>query len=76
MAMLKLNQLTAGQEATVSYVMGDGPVSQRLLEMGMVPGASVKVTQLSPWGGPMMVNLDGYSLSLRSTEADLITLLS
>lgn len=74
--MLTLNHITHGTEAVVSHVMGDGPVSLRLLEMGMIPGALVKVLQFAPLGGPMMVAIDGYRLSLRTTEAALIALSS
>lgn len=72
--MLTLNQINRGTEVRVSHVMGDSPVSLRLLEMGMVPGASVTVEQIAPFGGPMMVSLDGYRLSLRSSEAALVAL--
>lgn len=76
MGVLTLNKIVSGAEAVVSHVMGDGPVTQRLLEMGMVPGASVKVLQFAPLGGPMRVTLDGYSLSLRTSEAALVALSS
>lgn len=74
--MLTVNQITHGAEAVISHVLGDGPVSQRLLEMGMIPGALVKVLQHAPFGGPMIVALEGYRLSLRSSEAALIALTS
>ena len=72
--MLTLNKISSGTEAVVSHVMGHGPITQRLLEMGMIPGAAVKVVQFAPLGGPMMVTLDGYSLSLRTSEAELVAL--
>lgn len=72
--MLTLNKVTSGIETKVSYVMGDGPVSLRLLEMGLVPGASVKVLQFAPLGGPMVIALEDYRLSLRTSEAALVAL--
>lgn len=75
-ATRKLNQLTRGDSGVVSHVMGEGTVSQRLLEMGMVPGALVTVLRFSPWGDPMVVDLDGYHLSLRKAEAALVSLVS
>ncbi len=74
MATLKLNQLTRGGSGVVSHVTGEGSISRRLLEMGMVPGAPVTVVRFAPWGDPMVVDLDGYHLSLRKSEAALISL--
>lgn len=74
MAMRRLDELTGGDTGVVAHVAGDSPVSHRLMEMGMVPGAEVQVLRFAPWGDPMMVNLDGYHLSLRKAEAALISL--
>lgn len=74
MATRRLNELTRGDAGVVAQVTGDSPVSHRLMEMGMVPGAEVTVLRFAPWGDPMVVNLDGYHLSLRKAEAALISL--
>lgn len=41
----------------------------RLLEMGLVPGTTVKLVKLAPLGDPLQFELHGYHLSLRRAEA-------
>lgn len=76
MTLRKLNQLVRGDSGVISHVTGEGAISQRLLEMGMIPGTLVTVLRFSPWGDPMVVDLDGYHLSLRKAEAELVSLVS
>ena len=64
-----LDQLLIGQCATVDLVQGDDAVAQRLAEMGMVAGARVAMIRCAPLGDPLEIELDGYHLSLRRTEA-------
>ncbi|WP_353885635.1 FeoA family protein, partial [uncultured Treponema sp.] len=40
---MTLNDLTAGQSATVSTVGGSGSLRQHFLDMGVVPGAKIKL---------------------------------
>ena len=44
----------------------------RLLEMGLVPGTRLRVVRRAPWGCPLQVELRGYHLSLRETEAQAV----
>jgi ferrous iron transport protein A len=47
-------------------------ISIKLMEMGCVPGESVKVEQIAPLGDPISISVAGYSLSLRLDEASSI----
>jgi len=67
-----LDQLTPGSRAEVRYVGGETMVRQRLLEMGFVPGARLRMVRLAPLGDPMQVELQGAYISLRRTEARTI----
>lgn len=69
---LTLAFLAAGSEANVVAVRGDNAVSRRLMEMGVVPGVSVKVIKTAPFGDPMEIRLLGYNLAVRKNEADAI----
>ena len=40
--------------------------------MGCVPGEPVKVVQVAPLGDPISIEVSGYHLSLRLSEADSI----
>ena len=45
---------------------------KKLLEMGFLPGSQVKVVRYAPFGGPMHVQVAGYNLALRRSEAATI----
>jgi ferrous iron transport protein A len=42
------------------------------MEMGVVPGVSVKMVKAAPFGDPIEIRLRGYSLAIRKSEADAI----
>ncbi len=67
-----LTNLPIGQIANISAVNGDGRLMRRLKEMGVIPGASVKVVRTAPFGDPIEVRVRGYSLAMRRSEADSI----
>ena len=64
-----LGELSVGTVARVVSVDCDPLVRRRLLEMGLLPGTTVRVVRRAPMGDPMEVRLRGYSLSLRRSEA-------
>lgn len=49
-----------------------GQVRQRLLEMGFIRGARLRVEKLAPLGDPMELVIKGYHLSLRRDESSCI----
>ncbi len=67
-----LADLAVGDEARVTAVNGEGRVTNRLLEMGVVPGATVSVVKAAPFGDPIQVRVLGYSLAMRRSEAEMI----
>jgi Fe2+ transport system protein FeoA len=67
-----LADLAVGDEARVIAVYGDGRVTNRLLEMGVVPGATVSVVKAAPFGDPIQIRVLGYSLAMRRREAEMI----
>jgi ferrous iron transport protein A len=67
--MPSLDQLPLGQRARVTDLDGDGPVVQRLLEMGLLEGEEVEVIGFAPLGDPMEIRLRDHRLSLRRSEA-------
>ncbi len=70
--MPSLDQLAAGYRARVIGIRGDGPLVQRLYEMGLLEGEEVEVVGFAPLGDPMEIRLRDYRLSLRRNEARLI----
>lgn len=65
--------LPVGVEARVTSVNGSSAVARRLMEMGVVPGAPVRVIKTAPLGDPLEIRVRGYHLALRRTEAQTIT---
>lgn len=63
-----LADLRVGQSATVAGI-APGPLRLRLHEMGFVPGARVRLVRRAPLRDPLQVEVCGYHLSLRVSEA-------
>ena len=58
-----------GETARVVSVQGEGSASRRLMDMGLIRGTTIKVVRVAPLGDPIEVNLRGYMLTLRRSEA-------
>lgn len=72
-AAVSLDRLRAGAPARVLAVKGTGAVARRLMEMGVVPGAPVRVVKAAPLGDPLEVRVRNYHLALRRSEAQTIS---
>lgn len=70
---MTLDELSVGQDAEITAVDRRGPVTLRLMEMGLVPGAVVRIRKRAPFGGPMELSVSGYHLSIRNTEANALS---
>ena len=66
---MTINELETGRSAEVVSVGGEGPVRLHILGMGLIPGAKLKVVKRAPMGDPIELLVNGFSLSLRSSEA-------
>lgn len=66
---ITLDRLKPGQRAVIRTVRGEGPLAQRLLEMGLLAGEAVRMVRVAPAGDPLEIEILGYSLSLRRNEA-------
>jgi ferrous iron transport protein A len=67
---LKLSQLPIGARATVRDFPGHGPAFLRLREMGVLPGISITLVRTAPLGDPLEIQVRGYNLTLRKSEAE------
>lgn len=66
---MALDQLPVGCRCRVCTIAGDDEVSQRLLEMGLTPGVEIAMVGTAPLGDPLELELRGYRLSVRRSEA-------
>ncbi len=67
--MPTLNTLKIGEAGRIVAIRLPAAEAQRLTEMGLTIGASIKVQRLAPFGDPMEIVVRGYHLSLRKAEA-------
>ncbi|MBE9584146.1 ferrous iron transport protein A [Mucilaginibacter sp. JRF] len=70
---MDLSQLEVGQTGVVKEFT-DLEMSVKLMEMGCLPGETIKVTRVAPLGDPIAITVSGYQLSLRKLEASTIIL--
>ena len=69
---MKLTNLPIGKSARVISVNGNSPITKRLMEMGVVPGVSVRLIKSAPFGDPLEIRVRGYNLAMRKSEAQTI----
>ncbi len=61
--------LPFGVQARITKIDSRGAVSRRLMEMGVLPGAMVRVIKAAPFGCPLEIEVRGYRLAMRRAEA-------
>ena len=71
-SMSSLAQLDVGGQARVVGVRGDDEISRRLLEMGLTPGVNISLLGRALLGDPMEIEVRGYRLSVRRSEAERV----
>jgi ferrous iron transport protein A len=65
----RLADVAVGNRARICRISGGDDVSLRLLEMGLTPGTEVLVVGEAPLGDPLELEVRGYRLSIRKSEA-------
>jgi ferrous iron transport protein A len=71
--MTHLSKMSPGQKGRVVGYTKDTPISRRLTELGLVPGREIRYMRSAPLRDPMQIQVGSSSLTLRHTEADLVT---
>ncbi len=66
---MTLRELPVGGSAVILEVGGTGSLRQHFLDMGLIPGARVKLVKYAPLGDPMELLVGGYALTLRLADA-------
>ena len=70
----RLSEFAIGETGVIRLVGGDGKIRRRLFDMGVTPGAEVYLRKRAPLGDPIEITLRGYELTLRKSEADVVTM--
>jgi ferrous iron transport protein A len=64
-----LDALDVGDSGIIQSVHGSDATTLRLMEMGLTPGAVFCFIGRAPLGDPIEIEVRGYRLSLRKSEA-------
>ena len=70
--MKTLKDAKVGETVRVKKLYGEGPVKRRIMDMGITKGVDLHVRKVAPLGDPMELNVRGYELSVRKTDAEMI----
>ena len=70
-----LGSAKVGSTVTVIKIEGDGAYKRRIMDMGITKGVEIFVRKVAPLGDPMELNVRGYELSVRKSDAEMIEVL-
>ena len=73
MAKKTVNDMKIGERAVVTGLGCSGALRRRIIDMGITAGAVVILRKAAPMGDPLEINVRGYELSIRRSEAKEIT---
>lgn len=64
--------MNINMQGIIAKVNGEGELRNRLLDMGLIPGTQILVSNIAPFGDPIQIQVRGYELTLRKKEAQKI----
>ncbi|MFZ5969191.1 MAG: FeoA family protein [Bacillota bacterium] len=67
-----LSQLSVGTTVIVDHLLSTGLSRRRMLDLGLIPGTTVKVLRKSPLGDPIAYDIRGAIIALRQEESEKI----
>jgi len=72
MPMIMMRQMQDNQAGIIKAVKASGEMGRRIRDMGLVPGAEIKIRGRAPLYDPVALRVMGFTLTLRNNEADYI----
>ena len=72
METISIRSMKRDQTGTISTISADGELGRRIRDMGMIPGAKIKMRGRAPLYDPVSLKVMGFTLTLRNSEADHI----
>lgn len=72
--MNSISKLKRGDQARITGFKTTSNLAYRskLLAMGLIPGTAFTVSRVAPLGDPIEIEVRGYALSLRKSEAAIL----
>lgn len=72
MSLIMMRQMKDNQAGIIRAVKATGEMGRRIRDMGLVPGADIKIKGRAPLYDPVALRVMGFTLTLRNSEADYI----
>ncbi len=69
---MSLNDKPIGFTGVITELSGDEAYTSRLRELGFMRGETISIRGVTPFGGPIMVEIKGAVVALRRKEAECI----
>jgi len=70
--MRTLKDARIGESVMVVKLHGEGAVRRRIMDMGITKNVEILVRKVAPLGDPIEINVRGYELSLRKSDAEMV----
>ena len=70
---IPLSELPVGHSAIVTAIFSANETKRRLMDMGITKRTRVLLRKVAPLGDPLEISLRGYELTLRKSEAQMIS---
>ena len=70
--MKNLYKLRENDIAKIKLLDNKNLSKLRLAEMGLMPGVQVRMIKKTPFGGPVLIKINNYYLTLRKEDASFI----
>ena len=70
---IPLSELPVGLSAIVTDIFSANETKRRLMDMGITKRTRVLLRKVAPLGDPLEISLRGYELTLRKSEAQMIS---
>ena len=73
---MSLARAALGKPVLVQRIGGERAFRRRLMELGLLPGTRVEPVGVAPLGDPIELLVRGASLSIRRSEAELVSVIA
>lgn len=65
---VRLSELSKGAKARI-LAFDTSDVEMALINLGVIPGAKCRLTNVSPFGGPIAFDINGTKVAMRKRDA-------
>ena len=73
MKTINMREMEVNQTGTITSINSVGELGRRIREMGLIPGARIRIQGRAPLYDPVSLKVMGFTLTLRNSEADHIS---